>query len=429
MNMGALHSLYHLYRLKRRFFWPKSKLEALRQKKLSLLLNYCYQNIPYYKEQFKKIGAQPGDFRTPEDLASFPILDKETLRDRSEEFVDPKADRKDWIRYTSSGSTGIPLELWYHPAERQRMGFVMTREFLFHGLKPWHRMANVIEPRHFTPKNRWYHNLGLMDEKFLSIFDQVDFNLFKLREIDPHLLIGFPSILILIGQEMMEEDLPSLRPKFLFTLAEVLTSDYRRILTEQWGVESIDIYGTNETGHIAFQCSRRRGYHINLDSVHVEIMVGDRPAKKNERGEVVVTNFDLRVMPIIRYRVGDIAQKVEGNCPCGCQFSLLGQIAGRSDGFIAGANGKLFSALEVSLLLHSVQGIRHYRLIQERHGHVRVEWVAKDEVPMPENEMRLLLQKHLGTETRIEIHRVAEIPRERSGKIRSVISNLPHPFR
>lgn len=427
--MGALHSLYHLYRLKRRFFWSKSKLDALRQKKLSLLLNYCYQYIPYYREQFKKIGAEPGDFRTPDDLAKFPILEKETIRDRAEEFFDFRADRKAWIRYSSSGSTGIPLELWYLPTERQRMAFTVTREFLYHGLKPWHRIANLTEPRHFSPKNLWYHRLGLMDEKFLSIFDKSDINLGRLREINPHLLIGFPSVLMIIGREMMLEDSPPLRPKFLFTLAEVLTPEYRRILTEQWGVEPFDVYGANEVGHIAFQCSQREGYHINLDSVHVEIMVGDKPAKVGERGEVVATNFDLRIMPIIHYRIGDIAQKIEGNCPCGCQFPLLGQIAGRSDGFVAGTNEKLYSALEISLLLHPIHGIQHYRIVQEKHGHVRVDWVAKDEDAKPDYEIRLLLQKHLGPDTRIETRKVAEIPRERSGKIRSVISNLPLPFR
>lgn len=427
--MGAIHSLYYLNRLKQRLFWSKHKLDALRKLKLSILLNYSYRHIPYYREQFKKIGAEPGDFRTPEDLAGFPILDKETLRDRSEEFVDPKADRKDWIRYSSSGSTGIPVELWYYPAERQRMAFTVTRQFLYDGLKPWYRMANITEPRHFTQKDQWYHRIGLMNEKFLSIFDKTDVNLSRLRDIKPHFLVGFPSILMIIGKEMMLDGSPPLRPKLLFTLAEVLTSDYRRILAKQWGVEPIDIYGANEVGHIAFQCSQRNGYHINVDSVHIEIMKGDRPAKFGERGEIVATNFDLRVMPIIQYRVGDIAQRIEENCPCGCQFPLLGEIAGRSDGFVAGTNGKLFSALEVSLLLHPIHGIQHYRLIQEKQGHVRVEWVPKNHNASPENEIRLLLQKHLGIDTEIEIRRVAEIRRARSGKIMSVVSNLPHPFR
>ncbi len=118
----------------------------------------------------------------------------------------------------------------------------------------------------------------------------------------------------------------------------------------------------------------------------------------------MATNFDLRVMPIVRYRVGDIAQKIGGSCTCGCRFPLLGHIAGRSDGFLAGTDGKLYSALEISLLLHPVQGIQHYRLLQEKPGNVRVEWVAKGQNSHPENEIRLLLQKHLGSNTNIEIH-------------------------
>ena len=426
--MGALHSIYHLYRLNRRLFWPEDRLETLRRWKLFRLLEYCYQQIPYYQEQFKRIGAQPGDFRRPEDLVNFPVLEKETLRDRAEEFLDPEADRRALIRHRSAGSTGIPLELLYHPSERLRMGFTVTRELLHSGLKPWYRQVNITEPRHSAPKNRWYHRLGLMNEQFLSVYDQSDLNLVRLKEIRPHLLIGFPSVLMVIGQEMILNVSRPLRPKLLFTLAEVLTSEDRRVLAEQWGVEPIDLYGANEVGHIAFQCPLRREYHLNLDSLQVEIIVGDRPAKVGERGEVVVTNFDLRVMPIIRYRVGDIAQRIEGRCPCGCLLPLLGRIAGRSDGFIIAADGKSYSALEVSLLLKPVEGIKQYRLIQEEKGRVQVEWVAAGSDSNPQDEIRKTLQERLGEETSIEIRRLAQIPREKSGKIRTVISSLPHPF-
>ncbi|MCX6639780.1 MAG: hypothetical protein NTW14_04775 [bacterium] len=426
--MGALHSLYHLNRLQRRLHWSPERLEQLRSRKMKALLHFCYWRIPYYREQFKRIGAEPRDFRTPEDLVRFPIVEKQTLRDHAEEFIDLEADRSRLLKYNSSGSTGIPLELWYHPTERQRMGFTMTREFLLHGLKPYHRLVNVTEPRHASPKDRWYHKLGLMNEKFLSIYDPPDKILAELRQINPHLLIGFPSVLLLVGKQMQEQDAKGLRPRLLFTLAEVLTSQDREILKEQWGVEPIDLYGCNETGHIAFQCTRREGYHINVDSVHVEVVNGDKPVGAGERGEVIVTNFDLRIMPIIRYRVGDIVRKLPDQCSCGCQFPLLGEIAGRSDGFLIGVDGRLFSALEVSLLLHRLPGISQYRLLQHDPGAVTVEWVPKDPNFDPESEIRRALEQSLGDKMKIEIRRIAEIPREKSGKIRTVVSSLPHPF-
>lgn len=426
--MSAFDSLYHLHRLKKRLFWSESKLENLRKKKLTGLLNYCYENIPYYHQQFRKIGAEPKDFREPQDLIHFPILEKETLRDRSEEFINPKANRSAWIQYRSSGSTGIPLELWYHPQERLRMGHTVTRELLFNGLKPWYRMVNITEPRHSASKNRWYHRLGVMNERFLSVYEHSDLNLQELRNINPHLIIGFPSVLMVIGQEMRNHGGKPIRPKLLFTLAEVLTERDREILKDQWGVQPIDLYGANEVGHIAFQCWERGGYHINIDSLHVEILADGKPASPGERGEVVVTNFDLRAMPIIRYRVGDIAQFISGKCFCGCQYPRLGKIAGRSDGFIVGADKTPYSALEISLLLKPVKGIKQFRLIQEKLGELLVEWISSDAELNPEMELKKILQERLGANMVIQMRQIAEIPREKSGKIRSVISKLPHPF-
>jgi phenylacetate-CoA ligase len=392
-------------------------------------MHFCFRKIPYYREKFAEIGAMPDDFREPEDLVHFPLLEKETLRDRIEDFLDPSVDRSGLIRYRSSGSTGIPLELWYLPAERLQMGFVVTRELLYNGMKPWHRLVNITEPRHSSPKNRWYHRLGIMQERFLSVYDSAQLNLQELLRIRPQALIGFPSVLMLVGKELNAVGAASFRPRLLFTIAEVLTAEDRRILKELWGVEPIDLYGANEVGHIAFQCRRRQGYHINADTLHVEILAGDRPAKYGEPGEIVVTNFDLRVIPILRYRVGDVASFLEGVCPCGCRFPLLQNIAGRSDGFIQGADGTLFSALEISLLLKPLQDVEQYRLIQEAPGRITVEWKAKHAKANPEEQIRRLLRGGLGEAFRIEVVRVAEIPREKSGKIRSVISRLPHPFR
>ena len=425
--MGAANSLYHLWRLGRRLTWPPEKLEELLRRKLRALLKYCHENIPYYRRQFDEIKARPEDFQRPEDLAGFPILDKETLRDHAAEFLNPAFDRSEWIKYRSSGSTGIPLELWYTPAERLRMGHTVTRELLFSGLKPYHRLVNITEPRHSSLKNRWYHRLGFMSEQFLSVYDQSQLNLSRLAELRPDAIIGFPSVLMLIGLEMEKARKP-LRPKLMFTLAEVLTPEDRTVLQRQWGTNPLDLYGANEVGHIAFQCPRRQGYHINADSLHVEILHGDRPAGAGERGEVVVTNFDLRVMPILRYRVGDVAAHMEGSCSCGCTFTRLGEIAGRSDGFVVGGDGQLFSALEISLLLKPLTSVRQYRLIQDQPGSLTVEWVAKDSEAAPEDQIRQLLSARLGTQMAMVLRRVEELRPEKSGKIRTVISNLPRPF-
>jgi len=400
----------------------------LRSQKLAALLTYCYESIPYYREQFKAIGAEPGDFSNTEDLCRFPILEKETLRDRSEELLNPNADRTGWIKYSSSGSTGIPLQLWYHPLERLRMGHTVTRELLFHGHQPWHSMVNITEPRHSSPKNQWYHRIGLMNEQFLSLYDESGLNLERLRQINPKLLIGFPSVLLLIGEELSSVRQLDWRPQRIFTLAEVLTDEYRQNLQQYWGVDPVDMYGANEVGHIAFQCKDRENYHINADSLHIDIVRDGEIIPHGDLGEVVVTNFDLRVMPIIRYRIGDVARKVSGACSCGCNMPLMGSVAGRTDGFISGDDGKIFSALEVSLILKSVSGVKQFRLIQKEHGRVTVQYKPVSGEVNPELEITACLKMRLGEKMQIDTEKVKDIPREKSGKIRSVISEVTNPY-
>jgi len=426
--MKFLQSTYHLNRLKKRLTWSVERLHELRQRKLKELLRYCYDNCRYYREQFDSSGAKPDDIKSFEDLAKLPILEKEVLRDRGEEIISSEMDRSCLIRYRSSGSTGIPLELWYLPEERLRMGYTVTRELFFDGMKPWYSMVNITEPRHSAPKNHWYHKLGIMNEKFLSVYDDAELNLQRLSDIKPQLLIGFPSVLTLIGNELRKSGTLNWKPKLLFTLAEVLTIEDRQCLIQLWGTNPFDLYGANEVGHVAFQCPERNGYHVNIDSVHVEILNGNLPAKPGQRGEVVVTNFDLRAMPILRYRVGDVSEWSDEPCKCGCTFPLIKEISGRSDGFLIGEGGKVFPALEVSLLLKPVQGIQQFRIIQESAENIKVEVVPTGEKTQYVDQITSLLKSRLGQSICIYITTVDEITREKSGKIRSVISNLPHPF-
>jgi phenylacetate-CoA ligase len=267
-----------------------------------------------------------------------------------------------------------------------------------------------------------------MDEKFLSVYSQSHLNLKILRLIRPHALIGFPSVLMVIGRNMHQDSGTLLQPKLLFTLAEVLDPEDRNILRKQWGVEPIDLYGANEVGHIAFQCALREDYHVNTDSVHLEIMSGNKSVGMGDRGEAVVTNLDLRVMPIIRYRVGDVVQRLEGHCSCGCTFPTIGSIAGRSDGFILAADGKIFSALEISLLLKPLHEINQFRIIQDERGKIVVEWVPRDSDSQPQAKIQQLFRERLGRNMEIVTRRVSHLSRERSGKIRTVISRLPNPF-
>ena len=55
--------------------WLSEKeLYDLQSKKLRLLVEHCYNNVPYYKKVFDDLGLTPDDIQSREDLSKIPIL-------------------------------------------------------------------------------------------------------------------------------------------------------------------------------------------------------------------------------------------------------------------------------------------------------------------------------------------------------------------
>ncbi len=110
----------------------------------------------------------------------------------------------------------------------------------------------------------------------------------------------------------------------IFYAGEHLHPDDRARLASWLGAETIASagYAGVDSGLIGHQCVATTGgavHHVLADHTYVEIEAD---------GQLVVTNLDRRLHPVIRYRVGDRARWVDGACPCGRttpRFELLGR--------------------------------------------------------------------------------------------------------
>ena len=76
-------------------------------------------------------------------------------------------------------------------------------------------------------------------------------------------------------------------------------------------------YGMTEMGYGGgVECAALNGYHMREEDLYTEII--DPITRKNvpegNYGEVVFTTFRREVMPLIRYRTGDIAGFLPKNC-------------------------------------------------------------------------------------------------------------------
>ena len=107
-----------------------------------------------------------------------------------------------------------------------------------------------------------------------------------------------------------------------------------------WGARCFDHAGATEVGAWAFACqSRRDGLHLNELEFVFDVIdpVSLAPVPDGTRGELVVTTLGRHGMPVLRYRTGDLVERVSELCACGLALSCIrGGVLGRTDDMLIG---------------------------------------------------------------------------------------------
>jgi phenylacetate-CoA ligase len=110
--------------------------------------------------------------------------------------------------------------------------------------------------------------------------------------------------------------------------------------------------------------------HCLEESNVVEIPELDNfePISKGSVGRVVVTNPDNFAQPFVRYDVGDLAEWVAGECPCGRQHSMLRIRGGRIGDVITGPSVRILHSEVSPTFFYQHRGIRQFQVEQESPG-------------------------------------------------------------
>ena len=126
-----------------------------------------------------------------------------------------------------------------------------------------------------------------------------------------------------------------------------------------------------------------------------------------------------------RHSTGDVGVLDDRGCPCGRGLPLLKEIQGRTTDFVVAADGTAMHGLALIYVLRDLSGIRQFKIVQESLDLTRVLIVPSDGLgAQAEATIRAKFRQRLGDEVQIVVERVADIPVERSGKFRYVVSNV-----
>lgn len=380
------------------------------------------------REALALAGAEPGDVRTPADLAALPVLTRETVQRRLGDLVDPAAPPETRIANRTGGSTGAPTAFFQDADYRSWNDAAAWLGDEWCGMRPGDRVAVLWGADVDAPAGSWGRLREWLENRVFA-------NAFRLsaeclegfaRELvrrPPALLHSYVSPAAALARVCAERGVDP-RPRALRTTAETLTPADRDVLSRAFAAPVFDLYGSRELGTVAHECEAHQGLHVFAPNHIVELL----PVAGLGGGRVVVTCLTNGAMPFLRYDTGDLAEWAAGDCPCGRSWPRLRRVIGRVSDLLVAPSGRLIHGEFFTHLFYRVDGVRQFQVIQETRDRLRVRVAFADADPAARERTMRFLEERIRSDADPGFHLEFECPERieptASGKHRFTMSLL-----
>lgn len=413
-------TLRYLYGLRKSQWYKTEELKKLQEKKLKSIVRHAYENSEFYHKRFRENGLGPGDINNTEDLIKIPKTTRIDVQENLYQFISKGVNPSMCQRYTSSGSTGIPVSVFVRGNSEAYRAALFARPFFENGLRLFDKMLRITAVHSFN--TRWYETFGIMRKLCVSPVEPIESAIPIITEYRPDAIFGNSSYILLLAEEMRRKVF-DFSPRLIFTTAELLSRKSRRYMESAFNQQVFDLYGSVETERLAWECPEHIGYHMDIDS-HVIEFIDDNNThiSAGERGELLITPLYNYTMPLIRYEIGDVGVPTDDECPCDRGLPLMKSIEGRISNYVKLHDDRFIPPLSF-LDLDEVSGIRKFQIVQMNENHLQVKLVPNNTYTNETSTQVLcIIRSIVGNEVEVNIDLLEDIPRESTGKYMTVKS-------
>lgn len=277
---------------------------------------------PGYSKKYK--GVNIG--QAVEDMSMIPLLEFQEILSSPFDFLTAPVSEANYV-YFSSGTMGNPKTLFYSNQDMERMASQCTRFSMIEGVSETDTVLLLL------PMSLWITGaitrLGLIGVGAcvvpLSLSGSMNTRAVIASLIDYTCISSTPSVLTDFAPRA-----PERKVSVVETTGELLSCSMRKHIEESYGGEVYDAYGLSEAA-IGVECEEHSGYHYFEDCTIVEVVDPEsgEALSEGEEGELVITSLLQHLMPIIRYRTGDLGTTSKDPCTCGLHYPRV-WVKGRS---------------------------------------------------------------------------------------------------
>jgi len=398
------------------------------------LVDLASKYVPYYRDVFRKMGIEAKNVQALLDLRTFPILEKEVVRQNSKRLVDERRKQSDLIQDRTSGSTGTPLVV-YWPMD------VFPKWWALHErrVRAWAGVSQntpraMVGGRPIVPgdsKGPYWRVNAIWRQLYMSSYhispETASQYIEAMDRYGCQWVTGYGSAISLLGAWLCEHPERNLSMRAIVTSGDNLLPSHRHAIETGFHCRVFDNYGSAEGCLVISECEQGR-MHVQPESGVLEILdEHDQPCAPGQLGEMIITGLMNDGMPLIRYRIGDLAawSNQKDECACGRVSPCISYIEGRSDEYLLMPDGRhigrLSTAIKKSLSLRAAQ------IVQDAPNHA---WLlispAKGYEHRDGETVRADIISKIGAFP-VDIREVEFLPRTKAGKQRLVVRLFDHP--
>ncbi len=410
MHLGVLKNLISL----RKEQWADTeKIKESQYSRLNSILESAAKT-EYYKNLPKDIAFQ--------DIQPTPKMD---VRCNRSAFLNPEFSGKRLRKVSTSGSSGIPITVSMDQKSNEYRKALLLFIQLEHGMSPFDLTVRIDSGK--TPFRHVQTSFAGLYRTLLfhsSVDESSILRELKSRKID-HMYI-YPSIAYSLAKENLKEEF-RIKVKSFICGGEVLSEENRRLISDSFSCPVFNKYSCWEMGAMAWECPEEHSLHVDAGTL-IEIVDSNNNPVKSGMGRVLLTSLHNKAMPLLRYDVGDYASWGKP-CPCGRGLPVLKEVHGRTTEFVTLPSGKRRAALTMNVhrMGSIIEGTLQHQLVQEEPGLFIFKYVPFGN-GLNAREMEEIRKKVLaaceGEDVRMEFEEVEEIQRDKSGKLKRVISKV-----